>query len=83
MSAPLVPTPHPRHISDREALDQIAVFLGSHAEWVGGDVCEHVAEVLAATGRPPVGTQTPADLAMYRRLADGLGYAHDGPEVRS
>jgi hypothetical protein len=75
-----VPITGKRTLSDQAALDQIAIFLGSQEQWNGGDVCEHVAEVLAGTGRPPVGSQTPADLRMYRQMADVLGYEHDGPE---
>lgn len=67
-----------RTISDEEALNQIGVFLGSQEQWNGGDVCELVAEILEATGRPPVGDQSPKDLKMYRALAGQLGYQHDG-----
>lgn len=66
--------------SDTQALNQIAVYMGSQESWDGGDVCEIVAEIVASTGRPPVGDQSPADLAMYRRWADRLGWQHDGDE---
>lgn len=69
-----------RAISDTQALNEIAVFMGSHEDWNGGDVCEVVAETLARTGRPGVGDQSPEDLAMYRRHADNLGWQHDGED---
>lgn len=67
-------------LSDREALDRLAAFMGAQESWNGGDVCEVAAELIAATGRPPVGDQSFEVLTTYRVLADAYGYAHDGPE---
>ena len=73
-----LPRPHPIRLSDREALDRIAIFMGSREEWNGGDVCERVAQIIAETGRPPVGDQDDVVLADYRRHADLLNQQHDG-----
>lgn len=39
-------------ITDTEALDQIATFMGTEPDWNGGDICELVADLLRGTGRP-------------------------------
>lgn len=45
----------PERPSDTLTLDRLAVYLGSADDWNGGDVCEMVAEMIAATGRPHPG----------------------------
>ena len=74
-----LPRPHRQRLSDAQALNRIAVVLGSCEEW-SSDMLESIALLVTTTGRPPVGDQTDKDLAMYRRAADRLGYYHDGEE---
>lgn len=51
-AAPPAPVFAPRRISDVEAMDQVATALGGQESWSGADVCEHINDVLAMTGRP-------------------------------
>lgn len=67
-------------MSDDQALNLLAIYMGAQEQWNGGDVCEIAAELLLATGRPPVGGQSDEVLAMYRAAADEAGYEHDGEE---
>lgn len=48
-------TQHKRTMTDREALDALALFMARPGQWNGGDVCEVAAEVIGATGRPHPG----------------------------
>lgn len=43
-------------MTDQEALDAIAAYLGTQESWNGGDVCEFVANVIGRTGRPHPGS---------------------------
>lgn len=42
-------------MTDREALDDLAQWLGTTESWNGGDVCEALADTIAKTGRPHPG----------------------------
>jgi hypothetical protein len=72
-----IPRPGKRQLTDATALNYIAVALGASEEWDSGAL-EDIAEWVRMTGRPQVGDQSDADLAMYRRAADRLGIGHDG-----
>ncbi len=74
ISVPRVNTPR---YTDTQAMNRIAILLGSHAKW-DASLLEAIADLVNATGRPTVGDQSEKDLAMYRRAADRIGYIHDG-----
>lgn len=44
-----------RDLDDQQALDALALYLGEQDSWNGGDVCDVLAEIIAATGRPHPG----------------------------
>lgn len=65
------------YVTNAEAVDHIAALLGSHEEWPV-EALEWIADIVGDTGRPHPGNQSPDTLSRYRKLADELGYEHDG-----
>lgn len=65
------PAPAPARPSDTLTLDRLAVYLGSAEDWNGGDICELLAEMIAATGRPHPGSGDPDTYTEEFKVATG------------
>ncbi|MFF2053821.1 hypothetical protein ACFVU2_19610 [Leifsonia sp. NPDC058194] len=57
-----------------------AALLGSNAEWPGSEMLELIAEHWSRIDDKAIGGQSANDLAHWRKIADQLGVAHDGPD---
>lgn len=63
------------NMTDREALDELAQWLGNTESWNGGDVCEALADYIAKTGRPHPGDADDYPHQWRAYLADRLNSA--------
>lgn len=60
---------------------RVAALLGSHERWPGSEMLGWVEEAAAnLIDFPAIGGQSPAELVLWRTVADQLGIEHDGEE---
>ena len=69
-------------MTDQEALDALAAYLGTQESWNGGDVCDVVANMIAKTGRPHPGSHYPVYSTVFKTMTGrDIPDAYDLSEV--